>query len=143
MAADQQVAIIGAPEHVACASAGSYELVATGGVAYGIAENVVPIVEVAFKDNMWWSIPFDISQAIVGYMQGGSQGASWVYDWGENGRPGTYYENGMPTRFSRYIIDFDTMTQTNSDTHNKRKVRIVYMRREDAEKARVEGQKWK
>ena len=73
---------------------------------------------------MWWSLPKDMSALIYEKFKAG-QNAGYTWDWGETGE-GTWRPDDEPTSINRYIIDFDAMEQTNTDTSNKRTVRIVW-----------------
>ena len=89
-----------------------------------------PIIEVAFPNGMWWTLPEDLCQELLACKEAG-QNASYVWYWGENGRDGSYIFNGAATKFNRYVIDFDLMLQTNQDNKRQRSIRIVYARRQD------------
>ena len=91
--------------------------------------DMVPIIEVAFRHGMYWSIPQEISQQIYEKYQEG-QNAGYTWDWGDS-REGTWRPEGEATSINRYIIDFDTMEQTNIDTQGRRPIRIVWTRRTD------------
>ena len=82
----------------------------------GAAEHVrmnpdlVPIVEVAFWYDKWWSIPQDMSRQLYErYVAGEDAGYTW--DWGEGGRRGSWAPDGEETRINRYTIDFVAMVQ--------------------------------
>ena len=104
----------------------------------GVIGPLIPIVEVAFRNDQWWSIPKELSQGLVEKMREG-QNAGYTWDWGENGRVGSWKHDEQETSINRYILDFVTMTQTNIDSRRKRSIRIVYVRPEDVE-ARFTGQ---
>ena len=60
----------------------------------------VPIIEVAFNNGMWWSIPPEISQALY---QKHLQGEDACYTWDKR----------------CYVIDFDAMEQKNIDVYGR------------------------
>ena len=85
-----------------------------------------PILEVAFPNDMWWSLPPFLSQAIYDVYDGGNN-AAYTWDWG-NKRHGSYVDpEGQSTSINRYTIDFDEMLQTNIDNNRKRSVRWVWV----------------
>ena len=131
-------AATGAAEHVEITTEHVEITVVQGPEANHISEPLVPIVEVAFKHGQWWSLPPELSGMILGKMRGGED-VSYVYDWGENGRDGSFVHEGEKTKFSRYKLEFSTMTQTNTDNNRKRSFRIAYVRPQDVE-ARWAGQ---
>ena len=90
----------------------------------GVIGPLIPIVEVAFPYDQWWSIPKELSQGLVEKMREG-QNAGYTWDWGENGRVGSWKHDEQETSINRYILDFVTMTQTNIDSGRKRSIRIV------------------
>ena len=85
-----------------------------------------PILEVAFPNDMWWSLPPFLSQKIYDvYVHGNN--AAYTWDWG-NKRHGSYVDpEGQSTSINRYTIDFDEMLQTNIDNNRKRSVRWVWV----------------
>ena len=88
-----------------------------------------PILEVAFPDDMWWSLPSWLSQAIYNEYAIGKD-VSYVWDWGDR-RSGSYSPEGQTTTFNRYTIDFKNMMQTNSDNNRKRSVRWIWICEDD------------
>ena len=89
-----------------------------------------PILEVAFKKDMWWSMPPWLSQLIYNeYAAGRNVGYTW--DWG-GARSGSYSPGGEETSINRYTIDFNQMIQTNSDNNRKRSVRWIWICEDDA-----------
>ena len=102
-----------------------------------IRDPLVPIVEVAYRTGQWWAMPQDISQMILEKMRNGED-AGYTFDWGAQGRQGSWQPDGEETKINRYVIDFGSMTQTNIDNNRKRSIRIVYIKREDIE-ARFAG----
>ena len=85
-----------------------------------------PILEIAFPNEMWWSLPPFLSQTIYDTYARGNN-AAYTWDWG-NKRNGSYVDpEGQSTSINRYTIDFDEMLQTNSDNNRKRSVRWVWV----------------
>ena len=85
----------------------------------------VPIIEVAFNNGMWWSIPCEMSQTLYEkHLQGENAGYTW--DWGEH-RTGSWVHEGQDTSINRYIIDFDARKQTNIDNGRFRTIRVVWV----------------
>ena len=112
----------GAAEHVGIGAAER--------VGIGAEEHTVPIVEVAFRHGLWWSLPQETSGEIYEkYING--QDAVYTYDWGEGGRAGSWMPDGEVTNINRYLVDFVNFVQTNMDNGRKRSVRIVWVRSRD------------
>ena len=85
----------------------------------------VPIIEVAFKNGMWWSIPWEMSQALYEkHLQGENAGYTW--DWGEH-RTGSWVHDNQDTSINRYVINFDAMGQQNIDNGRLRTIRVVWV----------------
>ena len=99
----------------------------------------VPVVEVAFPNDMWWSMPEELSEQLVARRNEG-QDAVYTWDWGRNGRTGSWSPDGASTSVNRYAIDFQLMVQTNIDNGRQRSIRIIYVRREDVTARRGTGQ---
>ena len=111
----------GAAEHVGIGAAER--------VGIGAEEHAVPIVEVAFKHGLWWSLPQAMSGEIYEkYING--QDAVYTGDWGDT-RDGSWMPDGEVTRINRYRIDFVNFVQTNMDNQRKRSIRIVWVRSRD------------
>ena len=68
----------------------------------------VPIIEVAFKNGMWWSIPPEISQALY---QKHSQGEDACYTWDKR----------------CYVVDFYAMEEQSIDNGCLRTIRIAWV----------------
>ena len=87
----------------------------------------VPVIEVAYKGGMWWSIPREMSQALYNkHLQGENAGYTW--DWGDH-RPGSWVHDNQETSINRYVIDFDEMQQRNIDNGRLRTIRIAWVDR--------------
>ena len=88
-------------------------------------------IQVEHSVGMWWTMPYWLSDPILQELQTGSPRISYIWDWkwtnGKDARNGSYKPNGQTTSINRYIINFDTMYQKNTDKPDKgdRKVKIV------------------
>ena len=81
----------------------------------------MPIIEVAFPNDMWWSIPSGTSHALYQkHLEGENVGYAW--DWGE------------------YVFDFDEKVVTNVHNHRRHTIRLVWLDPVD-EHARCTGEK--
>ena len=103
------------------------------------AEYTAPIIEVAFSQDTWWSLPRVVSEGLYDFYLK-DQDAGYTWDWGEGGRIGSYAPNGEQTHISRYAIDFINNVQTNIDSGCTRSIRIVWVRPQDVE-ARFAGER--
>ena len=83
-------------------------------------------LHVDFNNGMWWVMPHVLSDDILTTWRTGAQQVSFIWDWGDT-RRGSFQPNGEETSINRYIIDFDTMQQRNSDNNRTRKVKVVYV----------------
>ena len=90
-----------------------------------LQERQMPIVEAAFRNEMWWAMPEDLSAEIYEKYLMGWQEVSFVWSW-SNGRQGTWTNNGEATNLNRYVIDFNQMVQKNGDSGGQRSIRIVW-----------------
>ena len=79
---------------------------------------------VSFNNDMWWAMPHELSDPILEQWNHGAQQVSFIWDWKAT-RTGSYQPDGAETSISRYIIDFDTMSQQNVDNNRIRKVKVV------------------
>ena len=82
------------------------------------------IIEIAHGVDMWWSLPAGFSRELLDKHAKGAVVVSFVWDWKEK-RLGSYCPEGKKTTISRYMLDFDTFMQTNTDTHRARSFRII------------------
>ena len=72
----------------------------------------IPIVEVAYGNDMWWSMPRELSAGLYAqYMAADPTGAIPTYVWEER----------------TYTIDFEAMVQTNNANGRKRSIRFVHV----------------
>ena len=85
---------------------------------------LAPVVQVSYHDHFWWDLPSPLSEQIVEKKQEGCVEASYVWDWGDK-KKGTWKLEGAATSFSRYMINFNSMTQRNLDSSDCDHVRLV------------------
>ena len=77
------------------------------------AGQLVPIIEVAFNKNMWWSMPTEMSAQIY-QMHLNVEDVVYTWDWGAS-RPGSFAPAGEQISINRYRIDFQSWEQVNID----------------------------
>ena len=93
----------------------------------------IPIIEVAYKKDMWWSMPQELSQALYTKHLEGETGIGYTWDWGvgsptaKRQRTGSWVPDGEETTINRYVIDFATMEQKNIDNGRLRSIRIAWV----------------
>ena len=127
----------GTPENVGCgvtveAVAKAVDTEQISAEAIDIHGSKVPIVEVAFNDNYWWSMPMELSAALYEIHEKG-QDAIYTWNWGPGGRAGSWSPLGATTTINRYKIVFSERVQVNTDNGRKRSVRIVWVDPQDVE----------
>ena len=83
-------------------------------------------------------MPEELSQQLIARMNDG-ENAVYTWNWGENGRIGSWAPDGQSTSLNRYMHDFELMLQRNIDNGRQRSIRIVWVRPEDVD-ARFTGQ---
>ena len=88
-----------APDHLICPRCGL---------------NLQPIVEVAFENSMWWSLPADISYDLFDAALRGDEAR---YTWHNRS----------------YKIDFETMEQENTENGRRRSVRLLWLEASNVE----------
>ena len=79
---------------------------------------------VEYQNDKWWRMPDDLSGPIVEKWREGYARGSYVWPW-HGTREGSYRPEGQPSDINRYVIDFTTMQQRNSDNDRTRNVLIV------------------
>ena len=79
---------------------------------------------------MWWSMPQWLSEPILQCMRNGDVACSFVWDW-EDTRTGSFRLDDQETSLNRYMINFQTMTQRNTDNGRTRAIRVITVRPED------------
>ena len=90
----------------------------------------IPIIQVAFKNEMWWSIPPDVSAYLFALFAAG-QDAVFTWNWGES-RLGSWSPDGQNTNINRYMIYFERKLQKNLDNGRLRTIRVIWIDKEDA-----------
>ena len=88
-----------------------------------------PIIEIAFKNDMWWALPPCVSKQMI-QMHTAGEDAIYTWDWG-NTRTGSWMPDGEETSINRYKVDLVQRLQTNLDNGRQRSVRVVLVRKED------------
>ena len=82
------------------------------------------------NQGKWWQMPPEYSQRLLAEYEAGRDGI-YAWDWGVNGRQGSFELDGEATSWSRYKQDLFNGLQENLDNGRKRSVRIVYVRPQD------------
>ena len=90
---------------------------------------LIPIIEVAFKNGMWWSLPDWMSRDLYEKFRQGEDGG-YTWDWGEK-RIGSWAPEGEATNISRYVLDYMQRCQHNIDSHSIRSMRVAWVRPAD------------
>ena len=74
----------------------------------------VPIIEVAFNNDRWWSMPQVMAQSLYEkYLHGEEHiNYTWIFE---------------DKSTNRYILDFDAREQTNLDNGRRRTIRVVWV----------------
>ena len=104
---------------------GAEQLVAGSTTNSAATEHAIPIFEVAFRNDMWWSIPASMSAALYEkYTNNEDPGYTW--DWGD-ARIGSWAPDEEETSINRYVIDFRAWEQRNIDNNRRRSVRLVWV----------------
>ena len=96
---------------------------------------MVPILEVAFRNDMWWSLPVDLS-ALLFEQYENNQNAIYIWDWEDDHQNAVFTDiwgddwdfrpGGEPTTINRYRVNFLTWEQENMDNGRRRSVRLVW-----------------
>ena len=97
-----------------------------------------PIIEIAFRNGMWWSLPQDMSQRLYDKYVASESDIGYTWDWGPS-RTGSWSPQDEGTSINRYLLDFKRMEQTNIDNHRMRSFGIVWVLPEQIQ-ARWTGQ---
>ena len=105
----------------------------------------VPIIEVAFKNDLWWSIPRAASRDLYEEFEQGLD-AGYIWDWREQ-QTGSWVNEGEETSINRMRIqpatkirNCITKQQKKKDTRGLRTIRVAWVSRSDVE-PRWTGQK--
>ena len=86
----------------------------------------VPIIEVAFRNGMWWALPQDLSQQLYDRYQAREVDIGYTWDWGES-RIGSWKPDDEETSINRYLLYFEEGIQRNIDNNRQRTIRIVWV----------------
>ena len=86
----------------------------------------VPLIEVAFKNGMWWALPLELSQALYNKYLAEETDIGYTWDWG-NSRKGSWKPEDEETTINRYLIDFEAGIQRNIDNNRHRTMRVVWV----------------
>ena len=86
----------------------------------------VPLIEVAFKNGMWWALPLELSQALYDKYLAEETDIGYTWDWG-NLRKGSWKPEDEETTWNRYQIDFEAGIQRNIDNNRHRTMRVVWV----------------
>ena len=98
---------------------------------------LIPIIEVAFREDYWWSIPKEKSADIYKQWEAGKD-PTYTWDFG-GARKGGMKVDGEETSINQYRIDFLLKQQINIDNGRKRTIRLIWIEEEDT-KPRWTGQ---
>ena len=90
---------------------------------------LIPIIEVAFSKDYWWSIPKEKSADIYRQFEAGKD-PTYTWDFG-GARKGGMKVDGEETSINQYSIDFVRKQQTNIDNGRKRTIRLIWVEEED------------
>ena len=85
-----------------------------------------PIIEVAFKNGMWWALPQEMSQGLYDKYRAGEEDIGYTWDWGTQ-RSGSWKPDDEETSINRYLLDFEAGIQRNIDNNRHRTMRIVWV----------------
>ena len=91
---------------------------------------LIPIIEVAFSKDYWWSIPKEKSADIYRQFEAGKD-PTYTWDFG-GARKGGMKVDGEETSINQYRIDFARKQQTNIDNGRMRTIRLIWILEEDA-----------
>ncbi len=78
--------------------------------------NVVPIVEVAYENDMWLQLPLETSRALLElYWSEDETGYGYTFDWGQQHGP------------DHYLLDFNTGMQRSVRNGTLRNIRVIWI----------------
>ena len=86
----------------------------------------VPVIEIAFKNGMWWALPQDMSQQLYDRYLANETDIGYTWDWGDS-RSGSWKPDDEETSINRYLIDFEAGLQRNIDNNRHRTMRVVWV----------------
>ena len=86
----------------------------------------VPVIEIAFKNGMWWALPQEMSQGHYDKYLANETDIGYIWDWGDS-RSGSWKPDNEETNINRYLIDFEAGRQRNIDNNRHRTMRVVWV----------------
>ena len=86
----------------------------------------VPVIEIAFKNGMWWALPQEMSQELYNKYLANEIDIGYTWDWGDS-RIGSWEPEDEETTINRYLIDFEAGIQRNIDNNRHRTMRVVWV----------------
>ena len=86
----------------------------------------VPVIEIAFKNGMWWALPQEMSQALYDKYLANETDIVYTWDWGDS-RSGSWKPDDEETTINRYLVDFEAGLQRNIDNNRHRTMRVVWV----------------
>ena len=86
----------------------------------------VPVIEIAFKNGMWWALPQEMSQALYDKHLAKETNIGYTWAWGDS-RSGSWKPDDEETSINRYLIDFEAGIQRNIDNNRHRTMRVVWV----------------
>ena len=86
----------------------------------------IPVIEIAFKNGMWWALPQEMSQALYDKYLANETDIGYTWDWGDS-RSGSWKPDDEETTINRYLIDFEAGLQRNIDNNRHRTMRVVWV----------------
>lgn len=93
----------------------------------------VPIIEIAYPNDKWWSISPETSRDMVDARLR-NEPAIYVYDWRKE-RKGSWETDDQDKNYSRYELHLDEGIQINMDNQRRRDLRLLWV---DPASARAE-----
>ena len=86
----------------------------------------VPVIEIAFKNGMWWALPQDMSQQLYDKYLANETDIGYTWDWGDS-RSGSWKPDDEETTINRYLCDFEAGLQRNIDNNRHRTMREAWV----------------
>ena len=122
----------------------------------------VPVIGIAFKNEIWWALPQEMSQALYDKYLANEADIGYTRDSGDS-RSGSWKPDDEETTINRCLIDFEAGLQRNIDNNRHRTMRVVWVnpssitarwtgqiperersaKRERSEQSRAFGQRWR
>jgi hypothetical protein len=86
-----------------------------------------PVIEIAFRNGLWWQLPKWMSNQLLGKYQANEQDIGYTWDWGDARNGSWRPDDETTTSINRYLLNFETWEQTNIDNQRKRTFRIAWV----------------